>query len=75
MSTVLYEALNYTKCVYLHDSPYINYYEKESIFLRYKTPKDLSNSFKQKTVNIDYNNIWDKDFKNNYEKYLNSVML
>ena len=73
-STVLYEALLFTPRVYLHKSMYTDYYEKESIFIKFISAEELYVLIKEeRVVNKEVDEIWNMNFYKNYTKFIDAL--
>lgn len=74
-STVLYEALLFTPSVYLHKSMYTDYYEKESIFMKFINAEELYALTKEeRSVNKKVDEIWDMNIYKNYTKLIDAII-
>ena len=75
VSTVLYEALYFMKKIYMMNTRFTSFYESNSIFPIFDTSSELKTLIlKNIEVEQDKNDIWDKDWKNNYQNFINKVL-
>lgn len=75
VSTVVYEAICFTKRVYLMDTEYTKFYEPESCFISFVNDSDLIASVKEeKVVNYDANYFWDKNWQENYQNFIENTI-
>lgn len=70
-STVLYEALLFTKKVYIGNTNYVQYNDTSPIFLMYDDFDSLYDSMKKnEKVNVDTEEIWEKNYLGNFSLFI-----
>jgi len=75
VSSVLYEALYFMNKIYMMDTRFTKFYEENSIFPTFKTSNELKTLILDNVeVQQDKNDIWDKNWKLNYENFINEVL-
>lgn len=75
VSTVLFEAVNFTKKIYLMKTPYTTYYEPESVFLDFSDAAELIEGI-QKRRSIDHQTdyFWNSGWRINYRNFIQTLL-
>lgn len=75
VSTVLFEAIIFTKKIYLIDNEYSSFYQLNLPFLSFKDENSILVSIKNNdTINSDANFFWENKPLDNYRKFIQSVI-
>lgn len=75
VSTVLFEAIYFTKKIHLVKTSYTSFYEPESVFIPFENFDQLfTNIQNNATINIPKDYFWDSDWKNNYKNFVKDVL-
>lgn len=71
VSTVLYEALMFTDEIFIEDTDYVRYYEKESPFIFFSNHSELLDALSNNCkISGNLNKFWESDFRNRYKMFL-----
>ncbi len=74
-TTVLYEAMFFLKKIYVMDNDISNLYGSSQLFPSFKNSQELEQLILNEVkIEQDKNDIWDKDWKNNYQNFINKVL-
>jgi len=75
VSTVLYEAIFFTKKIYLVDDDYANFYEPNSPFLRFDTPESLTDQIQSEAkIDITPDYFWANNPEQRFNDFLQTVL-
>ncbi len=74
VSTVLFEAVCFTKKVYLMNTEYTNFYEPQNPFIGFNDSSSLIKFIKEnKTIDHSSSYFWEMNWKTNYNKFLDML--
>ena len=74
VSTVLYEALMFTDEIFIEDTDYVRFYEKESPFIFFSNPSELFDALSNNNkISGNLNQFWESDFRNKYKMFLSLI--
>ncbi len=75
ISTVIFEAVCFTKKIYIEDSEYTRYYEPNIIFPTFKDSVDLKRLIKNKQeCDASCEVIWEKNWEKNYRDFIENTI-